>query len=109
MDQFLLVAKQQALKSNMDHKHGSVIVYKNKIIAKGYNHHVNYYNHKHSMHAEIDAITKIKKIPIDFSMCDMYVVRVSNESDAILKLSKPCKNCVKTILEFGIKRVYYST
>lgn len=106
MNQFIKVAKIEARKSNMDQKHGCVIVHKGKVIAKGYNHHIDYYNHLWSIHAEIDAIRKLKKLNINYFECDMYVIRLSPKGE--LKLSKPCENCMKTITEYRIRNIYYS-
>jgi len=35
----------------------------------------------------------------------MYVVRVDN--DEKFNTSKPCKNCIKALKAYGIKKVYY--
>jgi tRNA(Arg) A34 adenosine deaminase TadA len=101
MSYFISVAITEAKKSKMLHKHGCVIVCKNKIMAKGHNYMFN----KHiSIHAEIDAIKKMHTT--DFAGCTMYVIRISNTNT--LKLSKPCSHCAVTINALGIRRVYYS-
>ncbi len=107
---FLSKAAELALKSNMLQKHGAVIVYKNKIIAEGYNEICNYMNDNYSIHAEVSAISKLfynKKL---LELCDIYVVRVATITfDNCLKNSKPCKKCTKFILKYNLKNIYYST
>lgn len=36
-EQFIEIAKKEALKSPLKHKYGAVLIYKNKVISKGYN------------------------------------------------------------------------
>lgn len=109
MKQFIDSAILEARKSNMGQKHGVVIVYKGKIVAKGYNHYIDYYNHLFSIHAEVHVLMKLKKLKIDYSLCDMYVVRIGNNNcTSDLRISKPCANCAKTIIKYGIRNIYYS-
>ena len=107
---FLQKAGEIALKSNMLQKHGAVIVYKNKIIASGYNEICNYMNANYSIHAEVAAISKLfynKKI---LEFCDIYVVRVARATFAnCLKNSKPCKSCTNFINKYNLRNIYYST
>ena len=107
---FLSKAAELALKSNMLQKHGAIIVYKNKIIATGYNEICNYMNNNYSIHAEVSAISKLfynKKL---LELCDIYVVRVASATfDNCLKNSKPCKNCTNFILKYNLRNIYYST
>jgi deoxycytidylate deaminase len=107
---FLSKAAELALKSNMLQKHGAVIVYKNKIIATGYNEICNYMNNNYSIHAEVSAISKLfynKKI---LEFCDIYVVRIASATfDNCLKNSKPCRSCTNFINKYNIRNIYYST
>lgn len=107
---FLSKAAEIALKSNMLHKHGAVIVYKNEIIASGFNELCDYMNSNYSIHAEVSAITKLfhnKKI---LELCDIYIVRVaSSRFDNCLKNSKPCKSCTNFINKYNLRNIYYST
>lgn len=114
-----------AQKSNLTQKHGCVLVRKKKIISCGYNFKMS--NHFldttkkettcrdiFSIHAEISTIKKVKKQ--DLSECDLYVVRLgplSNIKDEKYSLkdtkySCPCKVCKSFIVEYNIKRVYYT-
>ena len=107
---FLQEAAEIALKSNMQQKHGAVIVYKNKIIATGYNEICDYMNNNFSIHAEVSAISKMfynKKL---LEFCDIYVVRIASVTfDNCLKNSKPCKNCTNFIKKYNLRNIYYST
>jgi len=42
---------------------------------------------------------------------DLYVVRIPNYEtpEPLTLMSKPCTDCVDTIKEFGIRRIYYTT
>jgi deoxycytidylate deaminase len=107
---FLQEAAEIALKSNMQQKHGAVIVYKNKIIASGYNEICDYMNNNFSIHAEVSAISKMfynKKL---LELCDIYVVRIASITfDNCLKNSKPCRNCTNFIKKYNLRNIYYST
>ena len=107
---FLSQASEIAIKSNMLQKHGAVIVYKNKIIASGYNQICSYMNNNYSIHAEVSAISKLfynKKL---LELCDIYVVRIASATfDNCLKNSKPCKSCTNFINKYNLKNIYYST
>lgn len=111
---FLNKASQVASNSLLGHKHGCIIVYKGKIISQGYNHRA-FKNQANSIHAEADALNKLnkkyktRKILRD---CTMYVVRITNkleETNNIFKMSKPCEKCTKKIIDYGIRKTYYST
>lgn len=104
---YLEIAAQVALNSDMNHKHGAIIVYKKEIIAVGYN----YYYGNNSIHAEIAAISKLKGKEKDIlPECELYVVRIApKQFNNILKYSKPCNNCQNYIKKKSIKKTYYST
>jgi deoxycytidylate deaminase len=111
---YLEKAMTQALYSDCKHhKHGAIIVNRKTgdIISTGYNHYTEYMMHSFTCHAEMDAMSKLKKLPKTlFSDFELYVVRIGKESKGFpLKYSKPCVNCTKAILKYGIKRVYFST
>jgi deoxycytidylate deaminase len=102
---FLNRAARIAMKSTMTHKHGAVIVRGDEIIAEGFNHHFVHMYHRFSIHAEADAIYKVKRHP-NLPDCELYVVRIGPQC---LKYSKPCADCRKCIEKHGIKKTYYST
>lgn len=97
--------------SGMNHRHGALVIYDGKIISHGYNHEHPALKNQYSIHAEVDALTKIKKLGKHvLSKCELVVVRIGPESfNNVFKLSMPCCNCTKYIQRLGIKKVYYST
>ena len=108
---FLQCAVKAAQKSSMEHQHGAVIVVDNNIIASGFNHHYEHMCHLNSIHAEVDALMKVKGQRRHLlSDAEMYVVRIGTKNmDCPLKYSKPCCDCQKAIKKYGIRKVYYST
>jgi len=105
---YLQLAANVAKKSTMTQKHGCVIVYKKEIIATGYN--TMPVAFQESLHAEIDAIKKLKHRQYLLKDCELYIVRIAPDSlNNVLKYSKPCPNCTKVINFNKIRKVYYST
>ena len=110
---FINMATKEAEKSELNHQHGCVIVYKNKIVSCGYNKSTVNYTHFRSTHAEEDAIHNLMKINEFQSkskrqQCKLYVVRVKDDTKE-LKMSRPCFNCMKCIKSHHIGTTYYST
>lgn len=105
-------------------KIGCVVVYHGTILAKGsnsnkshttqqkYNYlrytdkHINHY-YNPSIHAEIQALNKIKYLDIDFSKVSVYVYREYKSGQTAM--ARPCASCMKFIKSLGIKNVYYTT
>lgn len=108
---YLKRAMNLALKSTcFSQRHGCVIVKDDEIISEGYNHTSVHLYHKYSIHAEVDAISKLKRNKKFMSNCDLYVVRVGRDSMGNpMKYSKPCEDCIKAIQKSGIRKVYYSS
>jgi deoxycytidylate deaminase len=108
---FLNVAAKVAHKSVMTHQHGAVIVLDNTIISTGYNYAYDHMCHTNSIHAEVDALIKVKGVRKNsLTDAEMYVVRIGpNTMSNQLKYSKPCCSCQKAIAKYGIRKVYYST
>tara|TARA_B100000497_G_scaffold127985_1_gene172282 strand:- start:1290 stop:1772 length:483 start_codon:yes stop_codon:yes gene_type:complete len=103
-------AMEAAKKSTMLQRHGCIIIYKNKNIATGTNTTVDTCGF--SIHAEVDAINKAKKIltKTELKNSKLIVVRIGQESmDYPLKYSKPCPSCMKCIKNIGIKQIFYTT
>ena len=125
---YLQIAKEVATKSLLNHQHGCVIVYKNKIVSSGYNRIVNKNkivssgynrisnnNNKNygSLHAEIDAILNLVKMnkfqnKTIRNNCSLYVIRIKKGTKE-LKMSKPCEKCIHKIQKYNIGQTYYST
>ena len=110
---FLDRAAHIALKSTMGQRHGCIIVQPspsgtNEILSIGHNHTSIHLYHQFSMHAEIDALRKIRK-NVDLTNAELYVVRIGPQSlGHPLKMSKPCASCSEAIRKRGIGKVYYS-
>ncbi len=73
---------------------GCVIVYEDKIIARGYNRRNTDFNSL--SHAEMNAIKKASKVLGDWRLddCEMYVTL------------EPCQMCAGAIIQARIKKVY---
>lgn len=119
----------EATKSTMYHKHGAVLVYRNKIIGRGHNYSIGsskgtkrMKNGRWSIHAEIDAINSCKDQSL-VQHAKMYVVRISPEFlndiesdnwcvhtkyDFYTKDSKPCLKCQKALNKLNITKVCHS-
>ena len=95
----------------MEHKHGAIIVHDNVVISSGFNYHYEHMCHKKSIHAEVDALLNVRgRRRHVLSEAEMYVVRIGTKSmDCPLKYSRPCCDCQKAIMKYGIPKVYYST
>jgi deoxycytidylate deaminase len=103
-----------ALKSNMQHKHACAITYHNKIISIGYNrynlnfkniydYNNNCYQHnKYSIHAERDAIMKIKDKSI-LKYCKIYSIRINNELN--IHQGIPCDMCNKLLNKYNLTKI----
>ena len=103
-------------------RHVSAIVYRDKILAMGFNKlkthpfQKKYGRHEDSIfiHSEIHAIHQVIKQYGDdiLEKCSLYVCRMKYENgkkQAMLQgMSKPCDGCLGCIAEFGIKNVYFT-
>lgn len=100
-----------AKKSGMNHRHGAVVLYNGDIISEGYNHECSEFKEQYSVHAEVDALLKIRKLGKHvLSQCDLIVVRIGPGSlNYAMKYSLPCSKCSSFIERMGIRKVYYST
>lgn len=96
---FMSIALKEAEKAKIkqDVPVGAVIVYNNKIIAKGYNQKEN--KNDATLHAEMVAIKKAcKKLKSWYlNECTLYVTL------------EPCMMCTGAIIQSRIQRVVYAT
>ena len=99
---------------------GCIVVYRKQIISTGYNQFKTHplqqqYNKyrfteitdRHCVHAEIDALSKIRFHNIDWSKVDLYVYREHRQTGELM-LSRPCESCMRFISKLGIKNIYYT-
>lgn len=57
----------------------------------------------YSIHAEISALLKAR---CDVSGGTIFVYR--EDRNGQIRLAKPCPQCMKALIEAGIKRIYYT-
>ena len=103
----IYLAKTMALNSKVRGKHASIVVDSNRnIISVGINHHnpKGHLGTRSSIHAECAALNNIK-------IESNYILYVARSTQSCLGhcYSKPCKECMETILSKRIKTVIYST
>lgn len=100
---------EEALKSNVKHKHGCIIYDHNGVVVTGYN---TRHNGK-SIHAEVMAIDRLKKkyngklkrLHYKAHLC-ILVIRINKKGE--LRNSFPCDNCYRKIVNFYIKYSLFS-
>lgn len=59
-----------------------------------------------NIHSELGAIVNAPR-GLDISRMTLYNIRI--KTNGIVSLSAPCSCCIKLILAYNIRRVYYST
>lgn len=105
---FKLAKKISKNSNHHSHKLGAIVVKKSKIIGQGYNQpkktHPLSSTFGKTIHAELHAILDCSSK--DLTGCDIYVYRGGVEGDPLL--AKPCEHCQKLLIDFGIKKVYFS-
>lgn len=109
------VLRQNVTKADMvqNSQHCAAVVQNGKILTIGYNRKKTHPLQKKfqnrperlCLHAEIDAISKIKRKHI-LNTCDLYILRLSK--GGTVSNSEPCDGCKKAIKFFNIKRVYWT-
>lgn len=102
------LAKQASLRSKHTVKMGAALTNKGKTTSVGTNQiktHPKFANPnlhlKVSIHAEVDCI-----IQSNVSGDTIYVYRADLEGKP--KLARPCADCMKSLKEFGIKKIFYT-
>lgn len=101
-------------------QHGTVVVYKGKIIGAGYNccksHPIQRaYNierftgdsNPHSLHAEIHALYPLMTADIDWSKVCVFNYRQKRTGE--LGMSRPCASCMRMLKDLGVHHIYYTT
>lgn len=98
----------------------AMLVYKNDVIAVGYNkrksHPLAKRFRKHDeaiyLHAEIMTLNRANKCltPEQLSKSELYVLRIKKSEcgKTIWGLAKPCEGCMEAIKHFKIKKVHYT-
>lgn len=119
------LAKQYARLSTFSNKRrlqvGAIIVYKNKVIASGFNTNktnpihrtFSFITNNHEAifsHAETNVVYKVirkKYDKKDFEEMDIYIYR--ELESGVLGLAKPCSICEACIKTFRFRNVYYTS
>jgi deoxycytidylate deaminase len=99
----LNILKKVAMNSSLNNKHSACLMNKNTIYSIGFN---RYIKERSSIHAEVDAICKIKNKCL--KGIDILIIRINEKTDCKLKNSRPCNACIDKLFERGIRKVYYS-
>ena len=108
---FIDIIINVAKKSNINNKYVCIITYRDKIISTGYNkfksfsqknNESNYECNKHSIHAEKDAIMKIKNKNI-LQYCKIYIYKIKNNNE--LELGIPCPMCYNLLKKYNITKL----
>lgn len=114
-------ARQIADMSDYYKEHvGCVAVYHGQVISIGCNSnkthpmqkHYNKYREKSDMlipklHAEINCISQLKHLDINFSKVKLYIYRI--RKDRPYGIARPCPSCMAAIKDLGIRDIYYTT
>lgn len=99
------------------------LVYKNELLAVGYNKNKTHPIAKRFrktegaeyLHAEVDCIKNALRVydPEILTKATLYVLRVKRPDDDhkafVRGMAKPCCGCAHAIEQFGIKKVYFTT
>lgn len=59
------------------------------------------------LHAEINCISSIRYLDINFSKVKLYVYRT--RCDQEYGIARPCPSCMAAIKDLGIRHIYYTT
>lgn len=120
IEYYLTLAAHEALKSNKKRARvGSILIYKNKIYATGFNMQkstpIQYYYNKyrdfiplhHDIHAEVMCISRAKKLNIDFNKSTLIIARILKNGE--YAIARPCPACMHYAKNTGIRHIYYTT
>lgn len=109
--QFILMAIQEAKKSDHKQKIGAIIFKGKRVISVGHNYSSRsvrsvtkrFCRWETSVHAEVSCILNAKR---DLKGYNILVIRINNQGK--LMLAKPCKYCLAYLNHVQIKYCYYS-
>lgn len=59
------------------------------------------------LHAEINCISSIRHLDINFSKVKLYVYRIRCDQEH--GIARPCLSCMVAIKDLGIRHIYYTT
>lgn len=94
-------------------RHVSIILDGKTPVSCGFNHpyktHPIGYRYKHryhSIHAEVHAITSYQGSVQDFK--HMSIVNIRLDKAGIVKMSRPCPNCLPLLRELQFKQIFFT-
>lgn len=106
---FLSLAMKVAETSDVDNRHGAVVVKNGRVLSLGINkwrnrglYQGNTFENVLTVHAEVDALSRVS----DTEGVVVYVARVGDNGEA--RFSRPCQHCMAELENRGIKRVVYT-
>lgn len=109
---FLDLAVKMAESSDVDNRHGAVVVQGGRVLALGVNKWRNrdmrWDNEKDTfkpiltVHAEMDALSRVDNPKGSV----LYIARVNERGEE--RMSRPCRHCMKELVKLGVKRVIYT-
>ena len=64
-------------------------------------------NFEPKLHAEMNCLSQLKNLDINFSKVKLYIYRV--RKDQPFGMARPCPSCMAAIKDLGIRDIYYTT
>jgi len=106
----LNIAVKAAGASELNQKHGAVVVKSGSVLSIGVNKKRNYdmvraakvYSKHFTVHAEIDALSRVA----DPAGATIYIARVNTDGEE--RYSAPCENCAEALRKAEIKNIIYT-
>ena len=98
-----------AQRSQYRWQHGAVVAKNNKVIGFAPNRFRNAPSideNNVTVHAEAAVIRELLKNYPDLKGTTIYIARINKSGQATI--SRPCPNCMKTIIEAGIREICYT-
>ena len=104
-DVFKDAAINQCYKSAYKQRLGAVVVFKGRIVGKGFNKIIgNGSMRVGTVHAEVSALNNSPAAYRKGAV--VYVSRITSKGELVM--SKPCHACEVVLRKLGVKRVWYS-
>jgi|MDTC01.2.fsa_nt_gb tRNA(Arg) A34 adenosine deaminase TadA len=94
-------ALDNAKHSNMNQRHGAVVVKNGKVLSRGHN---RIRARWPSVHAEMDALLSLS--PKERRGSTVYVARIGSQGE--VRNSKPCLMCERCMRKWGVHTVVWS-
>lgn len=96
---------------------GAVIAMGSRVVSTGFNKQKTHPaspdrsedgSHRMNIHAEVDAICSLsREQKAKLNRCTIYVTRRRVQGNG-MGMSKPCPNCMKYLMQHGVKDVWYT-